>query len=208
MKGVHRVLLVDADSLTPEPVGMLASPSDYAIVAGNCNQSMQRWRVLEDKVKRLQIQEVPSSVKQAADLALAFAAGEAVATYPALKHCPWLVVSHDRDMEAIIGMLCQRGVANVMQVGIRKPKTPIKALPTKQAKKTMPPVPTALHRAILSKEGYPFSLSQIPALIQSGVLGNSEKIVMKHFGSHKGVRKAVVALGFPCDAQYVLKSPA
>lgn len=203
---MSRVLLIDADSLTPEQVRVVVSSGDYAIVAGNDNQDMKRWYALAGIVKELRVNEVPAAIKQGADLALAFSAGEALSTTPTMRQLPWLIMAKDRDLEAITALLHQRDVRNVVQIALRKPRAK-KSKTRAQPNACKSPEGVALDRVFSSNGGYPLALNKIPAILKQPGLGKMEGAVRERFRRKGGVRKSLCALGFTCDARFVLKSP-
>lgn len=208
MKGVARVLLIDADALTPAQVLPLLGAKDYVLVAGNTQQEMARWNTLAGCVKALKVNKVPIR-RQAADLALAFSAGEVLGKAPQLQRVPWIIVSHDQDFDGVSCMLRQRHITSVLQIAIKaSPNVAPATSPQQTAKNSeYAALRRTLDSAIKKNGGYPCSLSQVPALLKKSEATINDPRIYAYFSQQK-LRKGLVELGFECDSQFVTRCQA
>ncbi|MBE0465406.1 hypothetical protein, partial [Halomonas colorata] len=118
--GMTRVVVIDADAISPVQAAPLMVPSDKVLVATNNRDVIPDWKKQVGSRSQYRLEIVSPRVPQAADMALAFIAGEWVAREPSLLALPWLLVSRDRDISALASCLLARGVACVSQVHVHR----------------------------------------------------------------------------------------
>lgn len=214
LEDLGRVFLVDGDNTSPAQVACLVTPMDIVLVADNGQASAERWNDLFGTVTEARLLVVERQ-PQAADMSLAFAAGELVARRPKMRNAPWIICSRDHDFQALASCLVQYGVKHCVQVAIQPTKvctkpTPAKALPsTKNTPKLSKskatqrvPVGQWLHNILKENGGYPFPITNVNPLVKSRLKErpDAEESLLK-----KGkMTKKLTTLGFVCKTNNVV----
>lgn len=198
----ERVFLVDGDNTSPAQVACLVTPMDIVLVADNGQASAERWNDLFGTVTEARLLVVEKQ-PQAADMSLAFAAGELVARRPKMRNAPWVICSRDHDFQVLASCLVQYGVSECVQVAIQ----PTKA--TAPAKQASPPAKTKTYSARVSvgqwldelikkNGGYPFLINRVNPTAKANLIGCPDVQGLLH-GKGKMTKK-LTDMGFVCKA--------
>ena len=99
-----RVLIVNADCYrSPRVLDLLGLRNDHVIVCGQL-ACMHRWGHYQHPQATLQCLVAPEE-ESATDTALVFHAGALLAQRPELRHVPWLVITQDQTLQALLSCL-------------------------------------------------------------------------------------------------------
>ncbi|MFY0990951.1 hypothetical protein [Halomonas sp. C05BenzN] len=99
-----RVLIVNADCYrSPRVLDLLGLRNDHVVVCGQLT-SMHRWGHYQHPQATLQCLVAPEE-ESATDTALVFHAGALLAQRPELRHVPWLVITQDQTLQALLSCL-------------------------------------------------------------------------------------------------------
>lgn len=99
-----RVLIVNADCYrSPRVLDLLGLRNDHVVVCGQLT-SMHRWGHYQHPQATLQCLVAPEE-ESATDTALVFHAGALLARRPELRHVPWLVITQDQTLQALLSCL-------------------------------------------------------------------------------------------------------
>lgn len=210
-----RVLVIDADAISPVQAAPLMVPSDRVLVATNNRDVISAWKEQLGSLSQYHLEIVSSGIPQAADMALAFIAGKWVAREPSLLALPWLLVSRDKDISALASCLLARGVACVSQVHVHRYGAPSASSANSTLHPASPPAkPQPCHRRLTQAEkldrvirqagGYPCHLGRVRPLLNKAS-GIREGSVLQKIrdGKTRGVKKYLVSLGFVCTKTQV-----
>lgn len=202
-----RVLLVDGDNTSPAQIACLVTPMDIVIIADNGQAKAERWNDLFGRVTEARLLVVEKQ-PQAADMSLAFAAGELVARRPKMRNAPWLICSRDHDFQTLASCLAQYGVNQCVQLAIQ----PTKAIPSTKvapsqarAKITAPQQVTVgqwLHTILKKNGGYPFPINKVNPLVKSHLAEHADaKTSLLKDGK---MTNKLTSIGFVCKADNVV----
>ncbi len=98
------MLIVNADCYrSPRVLDLLGLRNDHVVVCGQLT-SMHRWGHYQHPQATLQCLVAPEE-ELATDTALVFHAGALLAQRPELRHVPWLVITQDQTLQALLSCL-------------------------------------------------------------------------------------------------------